>query len=149
MNKIVDLHDAVVAEFGKQSDDFISVAMFQPLAPSYAREGLARGGNVLGLDTFKETRVLSIVWLQVKPEHVASALALVQGWYDEIQAFARSIDKDSGWVYLNYAYGTQDPISGYGKANVDKIRAAAAKYDPTEVFQTRVPGGFKISKVPK
>ncbi|KAJ1337171.1 prosolanapyrone-II oxidase [Microdochium nivale] len=149
MNKIIDLHDAVVAEFGQQSDDFISIAMFQPLAQSYAREGLARGGNVLGLDTFKETRVLSIIWLQVKPEHVASARALVQSWYEEIQAFAMSISRDSGWIYLNYAHGTQDPISGYGKANVDKIRAAAAKYDPTGFFQTRVPGGFKISKVPK
>lgn len=27
------------------------------------------------------------------------------------------------------------------------MREAAAKYDPTGVFQTRVPGGFKISKV--
>ncbi|KXJ88667.1 hypothetical protein Micbo1qcDRAFT_184878 [Microdochium bolleyi] len=148
LNKVIDLHDAVVAEFDQQTQDFISVAMFQPLAKSYANEGLARGGNVLGLDLFGETRVLSIIWLQVKPEHVRSARKLVQGWYDEIQAFARSIDRDSDWVYLNYAYGTQDPISGYGKGNVEKIRAAAAKYDPKGAFQTRVPGGFKISRVP-
>ncbi|KAH7041602.1 uncharacterized protein B0I36DRAFT_392705 [Microdochium trichocladiopsis] len=147
MNKVIDLHDAVVATFEQQSKDFISVAMFQPLAQSYAQQGTARGGNVLGLDQFQETRILSIIWLQVKPELVATARELVQGWYDEIQAFAKSVGKDSDWIYLNYAYGSQDPIAGYGKANVDKIRAAAAKYDPAGVFQTRVPGGFKVSKV--
>lgn len=148
LNKIVDLHDIAVAKFKDEGSDFVSVAMFQPLAPSYAREGLKRGGNVLGLDLFGETRIMTIIWLQVKPEYVGAAKKLVQTWYDEFRAFAESVDRDSDWVYLNYAYASQDPISGYGKTNVDKIRAAAAKYDPTGVFQTRVPGGFKISKVP-
>lgn len=35
----------------------------------------------------------------------------------------------------------------YGAENVAKMRAAAKKYDPEQVFQIRVPGGFKISKV--
>jgi hypothetical protein len=30
---------------------------------------------------------------------------------------------------------------------VARIRAAAKKYDPEGVFQTRAPGGFKISKL--
>ena len=38
-------------------------------------------------------------------------------------------------------------MKSYGAGNVAKIRAAAAKYDPKQVFQARVPGGFKISKV--
>lgn len=41
----------------------------------------------------------------------------------------------------------QDPLRSYGVENVAKIRAAAKKYDPKSFFQTRVPGGFKISKV--
>jgi hypothetical protein len=31
--------------------------------------------------------------------------------------------------------------------NVEKMKAAAKKYDPSGVFQKLVPGGFKISKV--
>jgi hypothetical protein len=42
---------------------------------------------------------------------------------------------------------SQNPLGSYGAENVAKIRAAASKYDPTEIFQTRAPGGFKISKV--
>lgn len=46
--------------------------------------------------------------------------------------------------YLNYCHATQDPLSTYGEASLKKIREAATKYDPAGVFQTRVPGGFKI-----
>jgi hypothetical protein len=48
---------------------------------------------------------------------------------------------------LSTLTAVQDPLSSYGPDNVAKIRAAAKKYDPKQVFQTRVPGGFKISKV--
>lgn len=41
----------------------------------------------------------------------------------------------------------EDPLGSYGVENVAKIRAAARKYDPNQVFQKRFPGGFKISKV--
>lgn len=41
----------------------------------------------------------------------------------------------------------KDPLGSYGPDSVAKIRAAAAKYDSKRVFQTRVPGGFKISRV--
>jgi len=56
----------------------------------------------------------------------------------------RSVGRNSFRSYLTFA---QDPLKSYGAGNVAKIRAAAAKYDPKQVFQARVPGGFKISKV--
>lgn len=51
------------------------------------------------------------------------------------------------WEYLNYADISQDPLKTYGEENVEHLRQVAAKYDPTGVFQTRHPGGFKISRV--
>jgi hypothetical protein len=50
-------------------------------------------------------------------------------------------------LYLDYADTTQDPLKSYGSENVEKMKAAAKKYDPFGVFQDLVPGGFKISKV--
>ena len=38
-------------------------------------------------------------------------------------------------------------MESYGEENFEFIRQAAAKYDPTAVFQERVPGGWKISRV--
>ena len=47
-------------------------------------------------------------------------------------------------IYLNYATDFQDSISSYGQVNVQKLRDASRKYDPDQVFQKLVPGGFKI-----
>jgi hypothetical protein len=49
--------------------------------------------------------------------------------------------------YLNYCDISQDPLSTYGEDNIKQMQEVAIKYDPTGVFQRRVPGGFKISKV--
>ncbi|KAK3376566.1 hypothetical protein B0T24DRAFT_222372 [Lasiosphaeria ovina] len=51
------------------------------------------------------------------------------------------------WTYLNYADKSQRVLESYGVENVGKIREAARKYDPAEIFQRLCPGGFKISDV--
>lgn len=66
---------------------------------------------------------------------------------ERIVAFAESLGSDQHFVYLPYADARQDPIGSYGAANVQHIRDAANKYDPSGFFQRRVPGGFKISRV--
>lgn len=68
---------------------------------------------------------------------------------DQLREYAISIGGDHEYIYLDYADEVQDPLGSYGPENVAKMRAAAAKYDPTGVFQTMMPGGFKISKVRK
>jgi hypothetical protein len=40
----------------------------------------------------------------------------------------------------------QDPFQTYGEASIREMREAMVKYDPSGVFQTRVPGGFKLSQ---
>ncbi|ORY67396.1 uncharacterized protein BCR38DRAFT_426935 [Pseudomassariella vexata] len=146
IKKVLDLHDQAVEEMKTLSDDFVSAVMFQPIALSYAAGGVARGGNVLGIDRFAETQVLCILWLQVRPELVRVAEQIMGSWYQAGHDYAVSIDQESDWIYLGYAYASQDPFAGYGRENMGKISAAAKKYDPTGVFQSRVPGGFKISK---
>lgn len=65
----------------------------------------------------------------------------------DLSKFAKKIGKDNEFIYLDYAYKDQNPLGSYGKENVEKIMAAAKKYDPKGVFQKMVPGGFKISDV--
>lgn len=65
---------------------------------------------------------------------------------DELDGFARSVGGDSPFVYLNYAAESQDPLRGYGEENLAFLKAVAEKYDPLGVFQTQVPGGFKVSR---
>ena len=48
------------------------------------------------------------------------------------------------FIYLNYADISQQVLQSWGSSNVAKLQAASKKYDPSGVFQTQVPGGFKI-----
>ena len=48
------------------------------------------------------------------------------------------------FLYLNYAANFQDPLSSYGVVSKMHLKAVSRKYDPTGVFQTGVPGGFKL-----
>lgn len=48
--------------------------------------------------------------------------------------------------YLNYADLSQDPIGSYGPPNEARLQAVSKKYDPNGLFQTGVPGGFKLFK---
>ena len=128
---------------------------------------MEKGGNLLGLDRFDDTliRKLShhsyfgtflplthrpvyqpyLAWTGAEQDDLFEA----QGkWLnDEVQAYAASIGADNPFIYLDYADKTQDPLASYGADNVALLRAAAEKYDPDGVFQTLLPGGFKISDV--
>ena len=129
--------------------DFSSMMVLQPLLASFGQHAAARGGNMLELERIKEDCVL-LVWsvevatMELNKRVVSPALKAA---VNEIEAFAVSLGADSGFLYLNYCDGSQNPLASYGEENVRKMREVAAKYDPEGVFQTRVPGGFKISRV--
>lgn len=65
---------------------------------------------------------------------------------DELNSFAESKDAGNPFIYLDYAYKSQDPLASYGEENLKKMKEVAKKYDPEEVFQIMVPGGFKLSR---
>ena len=60
---------------------------------------------------------------------------------DEVTKLTKGAGKANEWIYLNYALQSQDVLGGYGEKNLEKIKAAAEKYDPEGVFQRLVPGG--------
>lgn len=66
---------------------------------------------------------------------------------DGIQKFATEQGTAVDYLYLNYADKDQNPLAGYGADNVAFMKEVSGKYDPSGVFQTSLPGGFKISKV--
>ena len=65
---------------------------------------------------------------------------------NEIKAKSIEPGTDNPFIYLNYAGEFQDPLGGYAKANVEKLKALARKYDPKGVFQKLVKGGYKLAK---
>lgn len=149
MRKMAELYDQLLAELQTliPSPDLHLTFVSQPLPKHFATKG--SGNNVLGLETSLTHN--SIIWLgQVQTrtaEQEALAHAKLAATTAELEAFAEANGKATSWRYLNYVNPAQDPIRTYGEENVRFLKEVAAKYDPTGVFQTRVPGGFKISKV--
>jgi hypothetical protein len=62
----------------------------------------------------------------------------------EIKAAGAKLGVNIPYMYMNYADEPQDVLGGYGSANVAKMLKASAKYDPNQVFQNLVPGGWKL-----
>ncbi|ETS83949.1 hypothetical protein PFICI_05825 [Pestalotiopsis fici W106-1] len=119
----------------------------QPMTEPMISQG--KGNNVLGL----ETRIAAtggpgfmfLIYIGIESaEHEALALPYVESFWQDVEEYADSLDGNWRWRYLNYAYRTQEPISGYGVENVKWLREAAQKYDPKGVFQRLRSSGFKI-----
>lgn len=152
LNYAVKTHAQLVKDMLSLSPDgnFITQCLFQPLPTLFAKHGADRGGNVLGLDQkITDNAILLLVTLAVKGAAAEATIgrAKMTAWVDDMEAYAKSVGSFIDWKYINYADITQDPLSSYGAENVARIRDAAAKYDPEGVFQFRVPGGYKISKL--
>lgn len=144
----VETHNQLVEDLLVQSPDgdFITQCMFQPLPTIFAEHGIARGGNVLGLNKLTDNAVVWLATLAVKgAEQEEFGRAKMMAWVKSVGDFAKSVGSHVEWQYLNYADHSQDPLGSYGQENVELIRTAANKYDPLGIFQSKVPGGFKIS----
>lgn len=86
--------------------------------------------------------LLTIDWSDAADDKDISAV--VEAAIEKLALYTREVRADNEWIYLNYALPSQDVISSYGQENVKKMRAASQNYDPDEVFQKRVVGGYKI-----
>lgn len=121
-----------------------SVAVgWQPISASAIAAGYARGGNALGLEQVNQTWLaIDVGWWHAEDDAVANEAAarLVA----KIEDAAKSSGQYVEYIFMNDAAVSQDVIGHYGSANVAMLRAVQRRYDPAEVFQTLVPGGFKL-----
>lgn len=128
--------------------DFNTHVAFQPIPRLYTERSQASGGNVMGLEQYPYDAVMVQASASVKTADLANWVRpRIQSLIEDVRAFAVSRDGFISWKYPNYAHSSQDVLQSYGPDNVQRIREAAAKYDPEGVFQRLCPGGFKISAV--
>ncbi|KAB8204816.1 hypothetical protein BDV34DRAFT_235597 [Aspergillus parasiticus] len=117
----------------------------EPLPPAiYTRHA---SKNALGLGDASGALVvtlLSATWdNELGDENVEKA---ARELFDNIDNEARKLGVYEPFVYLNYAAPWQDPISSYKSKNVELLKRVSLGVDPKRVFQTNVPGGFKLPK---
>ncbi|KAH7079776.1 hypothetical protein FB567DRAFT_449862 [Paraphoma chrysanthemicola] len=145
-----EMHDELVEQLLTllPSQNFTTSCLFQPMPILIAQHSTQRGGNVLGLDQVEENALLWSIQgsTQTAEEHAIMREKLMV-YVATLKDFAVSESLDLDWRYLNYVDGTQDPLKSYGLRNIGYMRAVAARYDPSGMFQKKVVSGFKISNI--
>lgn len=136
----------------------------QPVPASLAKAGAARGGNPMGIPQMNHQCGFACCLVNPGRQQLIftgwTTLIDWQGEANDNTVRAASIATTEKWkqlgeqrnLYLPFVYmgdssRDQNPIAGYGAANVDKLKAVSQKYDPTQFFQTLQNGGFLLSKV--
>ncbi|KAF2623660.1 hypothetical protein BU25DRAFT_433983 [Macroventuria anomochaeta] len=90
--------------------------------------------------------ILAITAGCARPQTISSILAFFSATIKKVKAGAKSKGVSNDYIYMNYASQFEDPINSYGAANVKKLKAVSATYDPTFVFINLMPGHFKLGK---
>ncbi|GKU03201.1 fad containing protein [Fusarium langsethiae] len=151
ITKASDLHSKLVEELKEFIPDgnFLTQCIFQPLPTIFGQRCVEAGGNVMGVERHQHNGILFLANVMVRtPDQEVFARPKVKAWVRDLCEFADTIEGGNlEWTYLNYADKSQNPLGSYGPENIRKMKDAAAKYDPGQVFQKLVPGGFKISDV--
>ncbi|KAH7311326.1 hypothetical protein B0I35DRAFT_481303 [Stachybotrys elegans] len=137
----------IEAVVGTEGTGLGTQCQFQPISQQMVAHSQANGGNSLSL----ESRVAlgnGINW-QINigvnsAENATALLPLLEQMYHKVDAYATSLDANWDWVYLNYAFGTQDPIRSTGPETIKRLKAISRKYDPEGAFQKLRAAGFKI-----
>lgn len=149
ITKSIDLFNELVSTLKDTigADDFKGELVLQPIPSYYAELGAAKGGNLLPLNSTTNSVLLLLEinsWTEENEEIIRSYGSSMAA---EIQSYAETNGVNHDWIFLNYADSSQSPLASYSTENIEFIREVAAKYDPEGYFQTRIPGGFKISAV--
>lgn len=120
---------------------------YQPKPTIITAKAAANGGNSLGLDV-SDGNLFNVLLTATWDNAADDAAVNKQGQllFSRAEAKAKELGVSNPYLYLNYAAPWQDPISSYGAAAKSSLQAASRKYDPSQVFQKNVPGGFKLFK---
>lgn len=141
---------AFAKEKGREMPTFSSgiQLIFQPLwRTSRAKSFTQGGGNSLGLEDSNDDLVIVLAMTSWSSSASDDAVnSVMKEFIDEAQKMAKKAKVFSRYIYTNYAAGWQDPMKGYGEKSLGFLKEVSRKYDPGQVFQKQVPGGFKLER---
>jgi hypothetical protein len=143
----------------RMSDYFFEIAPNVPaIAPSVAFQAFSKpalkamqkkGGNALGLNPADGPFFHALFYTSWTDANDDKAiLKAAQDFMDTSVKIAKELGAYNGYMYMPYSSPYQPVVSGYGAANVAKLKAVSKKYDPRRVFLDLQPGYFKLDGAP-
>jgi hypothetical protein len=152
-NDLKTLH-AIFDAFNKSTASIASVPgiawsiTLEPLPKAFLSASAKLGGNSLGLsaDSNQGKGLIlidsSFTWSNENDTQTVRTAGLKL--LNDISKASKQLGSANDWVDLNHADYVQDPLSSYGIVNEALLRLVSLRYDPRQVFQYQVPGGFKL-----
>ncbi|CZT16357.1 related to 6-hydroxy-d-nicotine oxidase [Ramularia collo-cygni] len=148
-NILEGVHDITLDTFHKYSHvpDLEWKFVYTPIPRFYSDHSTKLGGNMMGLNNTKE----NLIMVRLNPhwkdaDYDGEIYEAAQVWLAAVQDYTNALGMSHPFVFLNNAAPFQDPLGSYGAENLQFMRDVSKKYDPDQIFQTLVPGGFKLSK---
>ena len=123
------------------------ILSFQPFGPIITGKATATGGNYLGLDRGNTDRViicLTVSWAAEEDDEIMEHA--IKSLLKQADLQAKELGLEDQYVFQNYATHWQDVYGGIGEDNLKAWQEISNRYDPLQIFQNAVPGGFKFSK---
>ncbi|KAL8943619.1 MAG: hypothetical protein Q9211_000923, partial [Gyalolechia sp. 1 TL-2023] len=117
---------------------FLSQFLIQP-------QPVTNGTNSLGLKPGETDTVMSVITAAyTNPADDAVVQQRLAAIVDKHERLLKKQRLYIGFKYLNYADVSQDVVASYGANSKRRLRDVSRRYDPRGLFQTGVPGGFKV-----
>lgn len=131
----------------QDAEGFFPSISIQAITTGQLKGMQKNGGNALGLKPSEGPYfVMNMSSRWAKASDDARILAFFSNIIKKVKAEAQSKGLDNDYIYMNYASQFEDPIGSYGAANVRRLKAVSAKYDPASIFINLMPGHFKLGK---
>ncbi|KAK3935413.1 bifunctional solanapyrone synthase [Diplogelasinospora grovesii] len=115
--------------------------VIQPVPLNLVQQGIAKGGNALGLPLKNMQWWTTLVdWQNAADDDTARSVSIAtsEEWKK---------GSDINFLYMNDCARDQNPLAGYGRENIAKLKAVSRKYDRGQVFQRLQNDGFLLRKV--
>ncbi|KAJ1323574.1 prosolanapyrone-II oxidase [Microdochium nivale] len=122
---------------------FSGITEWQLITEHAIRQGIERGGNMLGLDSGSGPLIIFAMansWADVSGDEAAHAAA--RRVVERGKALAQKLGVYNPFLYANYAADGQNVLASYGEKNVARLRQVRRKYDCNNALSTLIPGGL-------
>jgi hypothetical protein len=126
----------------------ITGSLIQPISARMRATGEAEGGdNAMGIKDIVGDSDL-ILYAVAIPYLMKSQGPVMEEWAQAFAVKGKHLAKDLGvycsWHFINYSEKWQDSISSYSPEARKFLKVVSKKYDPLQIWQKQVPGGFKL-----
>ncbi|KAI4241491.1 MAG: hypothetical protein LQ352_007433 [Teloschistes flavicans] len=116
----------------------------QPISKTMVDTAKRTGGRPQGLRSRAQLWMnMSWGWNLAKDD--AYVYALIKETYEKVDALTKQRGLYDPYIFLNDAFPQQKVLRSYGAESFNRMLAVSKKYDPRGMFQTQVPGGFKLN----